>query len=227
VATLYDVEGNVPALEAVLAELESVRPDAIVFGGDLFCGAQPVDVIDRARSLPNAQFLLGNADRLDEPNVGYMVAVLREDQRDFVATFPEELVIGDVLYRHGSPRSVDELVTALTPDHVLREMLEGVEQRTIVIGHTHMQFDRRVDGYRIVNSGSVGAAWESEPGAYWALLDDDHVELRRTDYDVDTAIRALAPDDPNRERRAQWIRGPHDPNAIAHELETALGRLSG
>ena len=224
VATLYDVEGNLHALEAVLAELESVRPDAIVFGGDLFCGAQPVEVIDRARSLPAARFLLGNADRLDEPAVAYMVALLREDQRDFVATFPEQLVIGDVLYRHGSPRSVDELVTVLTPDEVLREMLAGIKQLTIVIGHTHTQFDRRVDGYRIVNSGSVGAAWESEPGAYWALLEDGDVELRRTDYDIEAAIQALAPDDPNRERREQWIRGPHDPNAIAQEIETALGR---
>src|SRR5215208_7984399 len=151
-----------PALEAVLAEVESVRPDAVVFGGDLFCGAQPVEVIDRAGSLPTARFLLGNADRLDEPNVAYMLALLREDQRDFVATFREKLVIGDVLYRHGSPRSVDGLVTLLTPDDVLREMLAGIAQRTIVIGHTHTQFERRVDGYRIVNSGSVGAAWESE-----------------------------------------------------------------
>ena len=224
VATLYDVEGNLHALEAVLAELESVRPDAIVFGGDLFCGAQPVEVIDRARSLPTARFLLGNADRLDEPAVAYPVALLREDQREFVASFPEQLVLGDALYRHGSPRSVDELVTVLTPDDTLREMLTGIEQRTTVIGHTHTQFDRHVDGYRIVNSGSVGAAWESEPGAYWALLEDGDVELRRTDYDVEAAIQALAPDDPNRERREQWIRGPHDPTAIAQEIETALGR---
>jgi predicted phosphodiesterase len=224
VATLYDVEGNIPALDAVLVELESVRPDAIVFGGDLFCGAQPVEVVDRARSLPNARFLLGNADRLDEPNVAYMVALLREDQRDFVTAFPEKLVIGDVLYRHGSPRSVDELVTALTPDDVLREMLAGIEQRTIVIGHTHTQFDRRVDGYRVVNSGSVGAAWESEPGAYWALLEDGEVQLRRTDYDVEAAIHALAPDHPNRETREQWIRGPHDPKAIAQQIEDARGK---
>jgi predicted phosphodiesterase len=224
VAALYDVEGNVPALEAVLAELESVQPDAIVFGGDLFCGAQPVEVIDRARALPAARFLLGNADRLDEPNVAYQVALLREDQRDFVAAFPEKLVIGDVLYRHGSPRSVDELVTVLTPDDVLREMLEGIEQKTVVIGHTHTQFERRVDDYRVVNAGSVGAAWETEPGAYWALLGDGDVELRRTDYDVEAAVRLLPADHPNRDVRTKWIQGPHDPHAIAQEIETALGR---
>jgi predicted phosphodiesterase len=224
VAALYDVEGNIPALEAVLAELESLRPDAIVFGGDLFCGGQPVEVVDRARSLSHARFLLGNADRLDDPNIAYQVALLREDQRDFVAAFPEAIVMGEVLYRHGSPRSVDELVTVLTPDDVLREMLDGIDQRTVVIGHTHMQFDRHVDDYRIINAGSVGAAWELEPGAYWALLENGHVELRRTDYDIEAAIGLLPADDPNRALRAQWIRGPHDPHAIAQQIERALGR---
>jgi predicted phosphodiesterase len=224
VAALYDVEGNVPALEAVLADLESVQPDAIVFGGDLFCGGQPVELIDRARGLPNAHFLLGNADRLTEPLVAYEVGLLRDDQREFVATFPEKLVIDGVLYRHGSPRSVDELVTVLTPDEVLREMLDGIEQRTIVIGHTHTQFDRQVDDYRIVNAGSVGAAWEDEAAAYWALLDNGHLELRRTEYDVQEALRRLPAEHPNREERKRWITGPHDPRAIAQQIEAALGR---
>jgi predicted phosphodiesterase len=224
VAALFDVEGNMPALEAVLAELEGLRPDAIVFGGDLFCGAQPVEVIDRVRSLPNARFLLGNADRLDEPSVAWHVAQLREDQREFAATFAEKLVVDDVLYRHGSPRSVDELVTVSTADDLLRAMLDGVDQKTVVVGHTHMQFDRRVGAHRIVNAGSVGAAWEAEPGAYWALLEDGEAELRQTAYDIEAAIRLLSADHPNRERRVEWIRGPHDPAAIAAEIESALGR---
>jgi hypothetical protein len=127
VAALYDVEGNLPALEAVLAELEGIGPDAIVFGGDLFCGAQPVEVIDLARSLANAQFLLGNADRLDEPNVAYMG----------------------------------------TPDDSLLEMVSGIEQWTIVVGHTHMQFDRRVGGYRMstpVRSVPPGSAHRPPTG---------------------------------------------------------------
>jgi predicted phosphodiesterase len=224
VAALYDVEGNLPALNAVLAELESVELDFLVFGGDLFCGAQPVEVIDRARSLPAARFILGNVDRLDDANVAYQVAKLRADQRDFVAAFPEQLVLGNVRYSHGSPRSVDEAVTMLTPDDLLREMVEGIEQSVVVLGHTHTQFDRRIDGCRIVNAGSVGAAWETTPGAYWALIDDDDVELRRTSYDVDAAIQALPADDPNREMRLDCILGPHDPYAIARRIEAAMGR---
>src|SRR5579862_2905771 len=164
VAALYDVEGNLPALDAVLAELESLRHDVVVFGGDLFCGAQPVEVIDRARSVRNARFLLGNVDRLDDPNVAYQVAKLRPDQRDFVSAFPERFVLDGVLYSHGSPRSVDEIVTMLTPADSLREMLAGIEQNVVVIGHTHTQFDRQIDAYRIVNAGSVGAAWERVTG---------------------------------------------------------------
>lgn len=224
VAALYDVEGNVPALEAVLAELANIRPDAIVFGGDLYCGAQPVEVIDRARSLPNAHFILGNVDRLDDPNVAFQVAQLRPDQRDFVAEFSIQLVIDDVLYSHGSPRSVDEAVTMLTPDDALREMVDGIAHKLVVIGHTHTQFDRRIDEHRIVNAGSVGAAWEREPGAYWALIEEGDVELRRTSYDVDAAVGALSADDPNRDMREGWIRGPHDPHAIAARIEKAFPR---
>jgi predicted phosphodiesterase len=224
VAALCDVEGNLPALDAVLGELEKVQPDVVLFGGDLYCGAQPVEVIDRVRALPNARFILGNVDRLDDPNVAYQVAQLRPDQRDFVATFPEHAVIDGVRYSHGSPRDVDEIVTMVTPDDVLREMLEGLEERVIVIGHSHTQFDRRVGEYRVVNAGSVGAAWESENGAYWALLDGGDVELRRTAYDVEAAVRALHDDDPSREMREGWIRGPHDPRAIAERIEASLGR---
>src|SRR5260370_41905492 len=97
VAALYDVEGNIPALEAVLAEVESLQPDAIVFGGDLFCGAQPVEVIDRARSLPAAHFLLGNADRLDEPNGAYHLPRLPQHTPDFVATFPAKLGVATLV----------------------------------------------------------------------------------------------------------------------------------
>jgi diadenosine tetraphosphatase ApaH/serine/threonine PP2A family protein phosphatase len=60
----------------------------------------------------------------------------------------------------------------------------------VVCGHTHVQFDRRVDSLRVVNAGSVGAPYEAEPAAYWALLGED-VELRRTDYDVEAAIAAI------------------------------------
>ncbi len=99
--------------------------------------------------------------------------------------------LGLTLFCHGSPRSDTEIITTATTDERLRGILGGVEQRTVVGGHTHRQFDRRVDGWRVVNAGSVGMPYEGRPGAYcWALLGPG-VELRRTAYDVDRAVVAL------------------------------------
>ena len=54
--------------------------------------------------------------------------------------------LGDVLFCHGSPRSDEEIVTAATRPTRLAPMLAGVAQRTVVLGHTHVQFDQQVDG---------------------------------------------------------------------------------
>ena len=92
---------------------------------------------------------------------------------------------------HGAPGSDELTITQLTPDERLRTLLAGVAEDVVVCGHTHVQFDRTVDRIRVVNAGSVGAPYESEAGAYWALL-DGHVELRRTEYDVEAAAAAIA-----------------------------------
>jgi predicted phosphodiesterase len=131
---------------------------------------------------------MGNADREDLPK-------LSGERRAFVAGFEPAVSVeveglGPTLFCHGSPRSDEEIVTRATPDEVVAEMVEGVEERVIVIGHTHMQFDRRVGDHRIANAGSVGMPYEAQPGAYWALLGPD-VELRRTDYDLEEAARRM------------------------------------
>jgi diadenosine tetraphosphatase ApaH/serine/threonine PP2A family protein phosphatase len=74
-------------------------------------------------------------------------------------------------------------------------MLAGVRQRVVVCGHTHMQFDRTVDGVRIVNAGSVGMPY-GDAGAYWLLLGPEIMQ-RRTLYDLqDAAARIRASDYP-------------------------------
>jgi diadenosine tetraphosphatase ApaH/serine/threonine PP2A family protein phosphatase len=97
-----------------------------------------------------------------------------------------------VLFCHGSPRSDEEIVTAVTPPKRLDPMLDGVLEKTIVGGHTHVQFDRRVGDRRLVNAGSIGLPYEGESGiACWALLGPE-VGLRRARYDVQRAVDALA-----------------------------------
>jgi predicted phosphodiesterase len=131
---------------------------------------------------------MGNADREDIPE-------LSGERRAFVAAFEPTVSvevdgIGPTLFCHGSPRSDEEIVTRATPDEAVAEMVEGVDERAVVLGHTHMQFDRRVGDHRVVNAGSVGMPYEARPGAYWALLGPD-VELRRTDYDLEAAAARM------------------------------------
>ena len=94
--------------------------------------------------------------------------------------------LGPVLFCHGSPRSDEEILTAVSSDERLAPILEGVAEEVVVCGHTHHQFDRRAHGTRLLNAGSVGMPYEDEPAAYWLWLGPE-AELRRTDYDVAAA----------------------------------------
>jgi diadenosine tetraphosphatase ApaH/serine/threonine PP2A family protein phosphatase len=206
-AALYDVHGNLPALTAVLGEVDALGVDAIVVGGDVASGPMPVETLDALRAR-GARFVRGNADRVldlgragdgDEPWVRarrWVAARLGEERLAFLAGLPLDLTVdvaglGPVRFCHGAPGSDELAITRVTPDERLRRLLAGVDERVVVCGHTHVQFDRALDGMRVVNAGSVGAPYEADPGAYWALLGPD-VELRHTAYDVEAAAAAIA-----------------------------------
>jgi putative phosphoesterase len=188
VAALYDIHGNLAALEAVLAE---VPDDAtIVVGGDICAGGdQPSETLTRLRDLGDrVAWLRGNADRELYPGeeglapqevVEQARAGLSEEEIDFLHGLPEAQQIGDVLYCHASPRNDLDIFTERTPEDHIAFLFEGLDVPTVVCGHTHTQFERTVTGVRVVNAGSVGMSYEEEPGAYW-LLDLEH---RRTPYE--------------------------------------------
>ncbi len=196
-AALYDIHGNLPALEAVLAEIG--QADLIVVGGDVAWGPMPVETVERLMALADrAAFVMGNADRevagrFDEsgrPDVAEVTMWahdrLSDRHRDFLRSFAATVALdldelGPTLFCHGSPRSDTEEIGIATPDETIGEMLADVRHSTVVCGHTHRAFDRTVGGTRVVNPGSVGLPY-GERGAFWALLGPD-VELRRTDYD--------------------------------------------
>jgi putative phosphoesterase len=214
VAALYDIHGNLPALEAVLAEVERERADAIVVGGDIASGPpQPREVVELVRSLPNAHCIRGNADRLRDPQYGddeglaWLLERLDDDQVEWLVTLPFSAVLDDTLYVHATPLDDETVITELTSDERLAELLAGVEQPRVVAGHTHMQLERRVGETLFVNAGSVGWPYEGRPGAYWAILGDE-VEFRHTDYD--------------RERAAELIRGSGHPRADEIAAENIL-----
>jgi putative phosphoesterase len=214
VAALYDIHANLPALEAVLREVEAAEPDRIVVGGDAATGAMNAETLDALMALGDrALFVRGNADRwtvevYDDPAsvspeeehpgrraAAWAAAQIGRRQRDFLASFAPTVELeveglGRTLFCHGSPRSDDEAITAVTPEDRLRRLLGGVEAGVVVCGHTHVQFDRRLGERRLVNAGSVGMPYEGRPGAHWLLLGPD-VDLRRTDYDLEAAIGRL------------------------------------
>jgi predicted phosphodiesterase len=211
VAALYDVEGNLPALEAVLGELERERPHAIVVGGDIATGPMPGETLERLRGLEQAHFLRGNADRalvevsrgerpegLPDDAVEALVWAaerLSDEQIDFLGVLPQTISLdvdglGRVCFCHATPRDDNELFTELTPADAAAELLEGTAEATIVCGHTHMQFDRRIDRWRVVNAGSVGVPWDEGPEPRWALLGPD-VSFRRTQLDHQRAAEEI------------------------------------
>lgn len=215
IAALHDVHGNLPALEAVLAEVDEVGVDAIVCGGDVAAGPMPAACVARLREV-GAHFLRGNADR---EHSEWLRTQLSSAERDFLSALPTTVLLDGVLFCHGTPRSDEEIVTRVTPDDVLAEILADVGQSLVVGGHTHVQFDRRCGRHRFVNAGSVGMPYEGRRGAFWALVDDD-VELRRTEYDTDDAIaRIRATEYPDREELAGWLREPPDPEEVSSYFE--------
>jgi predicted phosphodiesterase len=237
VAALYDVHGNVFALEATLAEARSEGADLVVFGGDLAWGPFPRATVERAMDpgLP-ALYVRGNADRsvagAAEAEEGWVAEItnwcraqLDPRQREFLLGQAETVTVevgalGAVLFCHGSPRGDEEVLTSLTSPERLAAALEGVTAGVVVCGHTHVQLDRASGSQRVVNAGSVGMPYEGRPGAYWCLLDGGGISLRRTDYDVSAAAEAAGRSGcPYAADLARELRSPPEPDAVIAGFE--------
>ena len=214
IAALYDIHGNLPALNAVLAELEEVRPDLIVIGGDVVPGPLPRQTLERLIQLGDrARFIRGNGERdvlgaFDglpfDPILGEQVRAriswsagqLEQSGRDFLGQWPERLTLsvdglGNVLFCHATPRNDMDIFTPNSPQERLKRFFSGVEAQVVVCGHTHIQFEMRAGSVRILNGGSVGMPYADRPGAYWLLLDPQGVEFRRTEYDLEKAAQQV------------------------------------
>lgn len=210
VAALYDVHGNLPALDAVLREVHAAEVDVVVVGGDVAPGPMARECLARLLELNvPTRFIHGNGDREvlailrgAEPSVPerfrdvflWNAEQFRPEYEAILASWQPTLrlevpPLGDVLFCHATPRNDTELFTRLTPDDRLVPIFDGVGAAVVVCGHTHMQFDRMVGNTRVVNAGSVGMPF-GEPGAYWLLLGPD-IHLRRTTYDLAAAAERI------------------------------------
>lgn len=232
VAALYDVHGNLPALVAVLADVRREGIHTIVVGGDVVAGPFPAEVFDLLVSLPGVVFLRGNADRLVvERDEGFGAAwcadQLGAERLAAVSAWPfsrrlQVDGLGEVTFCHATLRTDEEIVTRISPAAEVLAAFPG--GGTVVVGHTHVQFDLRCDGLRLVNAGAVGMPYEGRCGAYWARLGDGAIALRRTEYDVDAAAaRMRASGWPEAARLAEWLVEPPDPAVATETFEQRRG----
>jgi predicted phosphodiesterase len=197
-ALVYDVHGNLPALEAVIADAEAAGADRWLLGGDyaLF-GGWPAETVARLRELQPATWIRGNGERWtadpdaapDNPVVPGAIAASREALgRDVVAdlgALPADCAYEGALICHGSPPS-DVRSFLPEPADDEEELLEGVGVPRVVFGHTHLPFARTsaVRGIELANPGSVGMPFDRDTRAAYALVHDGwRIEHRRVEYD--------------------------------------------
>ena len=199
-ALLYDIHGNLPALEAVLGDADDA--DELLLGGDYAtAGAWPRETVERLRELDGATWIRGNADRWlaerhDAPATmdeiaGRTAELLGDELVAELAGLPELTEIGDTLYCHASPRS-DMQSFGAEPGPLDNDLLEGVTAGRVVFGHTHVQFTREGSGgIELLNPGSVGMPWDGDHRAAYAVIDGDRVECRRVEYDWEASVAAV------------------------------------
>jgi diadenosine tetraphosphatase ApaH/serine/threonine PP2A family protein phosphatase len=205
VAALYDVHAMPWALEAVLAEVDA---DAIVFGGDYLYGPCPQETVAIIRSL-DAQVLRGNCEDMAEE---WERSQLEAGDLAWLQSLPLATTVDGVLYCHAAPTSNLPITTAITPEEAVRRTFEGITG-TVVIGHTHHQFDRSFGELRVVNAGSVGMPYEGEVAAFWTLVEDGEPSFRSTPIDVERAVTET--------RASAW---PHAQEFVAENLLVAQVR---
>jgi diadenosine tetraphosphatase ApaH/serine/threonine PP2A family protein phosphatase len=200
-AALYDIHGNLPALDEVLKDAEAAGADTYLLGGDFGSWSPwPRETIERLRELPNTTWIRGNGERwlreppLDRPEVmaafGEQNSGLGTDE-GWLYSLQAQFDLDGVLYVHGSPLSD---VESFPPERGADDerMLNGVRDRTVVFGHSHQQFRRAgPNGTTLINPGSAGMPLDGDVRAAYALRDDDgEFEFRRVEYDVERAAQA-------------------------------------
>jgi len=220
-ACLYDVHGNLPALEAVLADAADQGAERYVLGGDyaLF-GGWPKETVARLREAGPALWIRGNGERWtadpsaapDNPVAVGAIAAARAALGDAVVAelgaLPATAEHDGTLICHGSPPS-DVRSFLPVPQDDEAELLAGVTHARVLFGHTHLPFRRisTTGGIELVNPGSVGMPFDGDTRAAYALVHPDRtVEHRRVAYDhAASAARVRAIGEPWTETVARRI----------------------
>lgn len=236
IAALYDIHGNIDALNAVLDDPAAAAVDAVLVGGDVVAGRFGLAAMDRLAGLDvPTHWVRGDGERkvaaavgAGDPDPGDMLALtaaasaaeLGADRARPLADLPTTVELDGVVYCHASPRSDDELLTRTADRARYDAALGGVTAATVVAGHTHQQDDRRVGPVRFVNAGSVGLPYEGDGAARWLLVVDGEPTPRRTEYDSRAAgERILAAGWPDVEGTSGSLIDPAPADVVTQVLE--------
>ena len=214
IAVVSDIHGNMTALEAVLADLESVSPDLVVHGGDLCSGSRSADVIDRIRDLAwpgvygnsdEAQWAPDVADRylasvglhtmrpIVAEQIAFTAAELGPERLAWLRRLPIEWRGVDLAITHAAPNDVWSICPgADASDEELTDVFGPLHSKRVVYGHLHRSFSRRVRDFLIANAGCLSLSYDGDTRATYAVVEDDKIEIRRVAYDVEREALALA-----------------------------------
>ena len=202
-AVLYDIHGNLPALEAVISEFDDLDIKQVVIGGDVVLGPMTNECLDLLFSIAMpTHFIKGNCEsevlsclngrpNKELPakvlnNINWTARQMQERHIQDINNWPDTITLqvqgmGNVFFCHATPESNTENFTRLTVKSKIEQMFGLVQESYTVCGHTHMHFEISIANTTILNAGSVGMPF-GEPGAYWLTL-GDKIEFRHTPYD--------------------------------------------
>jgi len=211
IAALYDIHGNLPALEAVLQEIDALKIDHIVIGGDVLVGPLSRECLERLLEIKTPiSFVHGNCELwVLNAMKGRPLPALPENVLENIRWTARQLSLrhktileqwlltcevetksfGKMLFCHASPRNAMDIFTKETPAEKLLSIFEIQDADIVICGHTHMQFERKIGKTRLVNAGSVGMPF-GKKGAHWLLIKED-VEFRCTEYDFEKAAAII------------------------------------
>jgi predicted phosphodiesterase len=194
IAVFSDVHGNLPGLEAILADIVRRGVSDVVCLGDLVgYGPFPNEVAQlvRERAIPT---VMGNYDqgigfetgdcgcvyKTDEQraegavSLAWTEAVVTSETRAFLRTLEDRIVLdtpaGELLAVHGSPRRINEYLFEDRPESAMARMADANPHRAILFGHTHVPYVRRVGVTTFVNVGSAGRPKDGDWRVCYALV---------------------------------------------------------
>ena len=214
IAALFDIHGNLPALNSVLEELSQLNVDKIIIGGDIVSGPMPNETLETLFQIKDKIVWIGgngdddvlnaicnkplNSNLSDNGRLltDWVANQLGERFIDFLKELPllYDLVLpgyGSICFCHATPKSKEEIFTPITNEQSIKEIFENINYNIIICGHTHVQFQLMANSIKIMNAGSVGMPFGRNKGADWILITPDEILFKNTQYDYMKAEKIL------------------------------------